>query len=144
MTTRTGAAYIQKQMFSCNKGRQLCQQNSRSYQLGHLFFNSSDHVSINSWEHGISGVSSTFLAMVISEYQAPVTYSNCLDCLNKQEAYMEKGTPIFTSQVLKHVTQDKSYSWSINHGQIWRIVSCKSRGIIIQQYKMFKITMKEI
>jgi len=33
---------------------------------------------------------------------------------------MEK-VPIFTSQVLKHVSQDKLYSWSINHGQIWKL-----------------------
>ena len=68
---------------------------------------------------------------LLVEYQTTITYSNYLDCLNKEEAYMEKSTPIFTPQILKHVTQDKSYSWSINHGQIWRIVSCKSRGIII-------------
>jgi hypothetical protein len=40
---------------------------------------------------------------------------------------MEKGTPIFTSQVLKHVTQDKSYSWSNKHKQIKRMFSHKSR-----------------
>lgn len=26
---------------------------------------------------------------------------------------MKKGSPVFTAQVLKHVTKDKPYSWSI-------------------------------
>jgi hypothetical protein len=39
---------------------------------------------------------------------------------------MEKGTPILSSQVLKHVTQDKSNSWCMKHTQIKRIFSHKS------------------
>ena len=45
---------------------------------------------------------------------------------------MEKGTPIFTSQVLKHVTQDKSYSWSIKNKQIRRIFSHKRIFILLK------------
>jgi hypothetical protein len=63
---------------------------------------------------------------LLVKYETTVTYSNYLDCLNKEDAYMEKSTPIFTPQILKHVTQDKSYSWSNKHGQIKRIVSYRS------------------
>ena len=31
---------------------------------------------------------------------------------------MEKSSPILTTQILKHVAEDKAYSWSIYHGQI--------------------------
>jgi hypothetical protein len=31
---------------------------------------------------------------------------------------MEKGTPIFIPQVLKHVAEDESYSWAIYQCQI--------------------------
>jgi len=54
---------------------------------------------------------------------------------------MEKSTPIFTPQILKHVTQDKSYSWRNKQGQIRRIVSYKSS---MNYLTASHVTMKEI
>ena len=72
-------------------------------------------------------MSSTFLEMVISKVpNNSYLFQLTRLLLNKEEAYMEKSTPIFAPQILKHVTQDKSYSWSNKHGQIRIIVSYRS------------------
>jgi hypothetical protein len=61
---------------------------------------------------------------------------------------MEKGTPIFIPQVLKHVAEDKSYSWGIYQCQIRGKSYLRNMGQnktnIMWWHHMIKVTMKEV